>query len=315
MVQLKQFYQNEVIPALSQEFGFKNRMRVPKVSKVVLNMGLGEAVADKKILENATNDLELISGQKVVITKARKSIAGFKIREGWPIGCKVTLRGERMYEFLERLVGIAIPRIRDFRGLSPKSFDGRGNFAMGVTEQIIFPEIDYDKIDKLRGLDITITTTAQNDKEGRALLTAMRFPFRAMSTVIDQTRSKQEAPVQEVTTEKEASEEDSVEAPEVDSTESAVQEVPAEKEASEEDSVEVPEVDSTESEEEEAPVAEKATEAIPAGAVEEELTESPAEEASSAETVTEEIPAEAVEVESIDSLKQEASAEKNKEES
>ena len=288
MVQLKQFYQNEVIPALSQEFGFKNRMRVPKVSKVVLNMGLGEAVADKKILENATNDLELISGQKVVITKARKSIAGFKIREGWPIGCKVTLRGERMYEFLERLVGIAIPRIRDFRGLSPKSFDGRGNFAMGVTEQIIFPEIDYDKIDKLRGLDITITTTAQNDKEGRALLTAMRFPFRAMSTAIDQTRSKQEAPVQEVTTEKEASEEDSVEAPEVDSTES---------------------------EEEEAPVAEKATEAIPAGAVEEELTESPAEEASSAETVTEEIPAEAAEVESIDSLKQEASAEKNKEES
>ena len=288
MVQLKQFYQNEVIPALSQEFGFKNRMRVPKVSKVVLNMGLGEAVADKKILENATNDLELISGQKVVITKARKSIAGFKIREGWPIGCKVTLRGERMYEFLERLVGIAIPRIRDFRGLSPKSFDGRGNFAMGVTEQIIFPEIDYDKIDKLRGLDITITTTAQNDKEGRALLTAMRFPFRAMSTVIDQTRSKQEAPVQEVTTEKEASEEDSVEAPEVDSTESEV---------------------------EEAPAAEKAAEEIPAGAAEVELTESPAEEASSTETVTEEIPAEAAEVESIDSLKQEASAEKNKEES
>jgi len=288
MVQLKQFYQNEVIPALSQEFGFKNRMRVPKVSKVVLNMGLGEAVADKKILENATNDLELISGQKVVITKARKSIAGFKIREGWPIGCKVTLRGERMYEFLERLVGIAIPRIRDFRGLSPRSFDGRGNFAMGVSEQIIFPEIDYDKIDKLRGLDITITTTAQNDKEGRALLTAMRFPFREMSTVIDQTRSKQEAPVQEVATEKEASEEDSVEAPEIDSTESEV---------------------------EEAPAAEKATEAIPAGAAEEELTESPAEEASSAETVTEEIPAEAAEVESIDSLKQEASAEKNKEES
>ncbi len=292
MVQLKQFYQNEVIPALSQEFGFKNRMRVPKVSKVVLNMGLGEAVADKKILENATNDLELISGQKVVITKARKSIAGFKIREGWPIGCKVTLRGERMYEFLERLVGIAIPRIRDFRGLSPRSFDGRGNFAMGVSEQIIFPEIDYDKIDKLRGLDITITTTAQNDKEGRALLTAMRFPFREMSTVIDQTRSKQEAPVQEVATEKEASEEDSVE-----------------------DSVEAPEIDSIESEVEEAPAAEKAAEAIPAGAAEEELTESPAEEASSAETVTEEIPAEAAEVESIDSLKQEASAEKNKEES
>tara|TARA_B100000586_G_scaffold198145_1_gene146536 strand:- start:7521 stop:8411 length:891 start_codon:yes stop_codon:yes gene_type:complete len=296
MVQLKQFYQNEVIPALSQEFGFKNRMRVPKVSKVVLNMGLGEAVADKKILENATNDLELISGQKVVITKARKSIAGFKIREGWPIGCKVTLRGERMYEFLERLVGIAIPRIRDFRGLSPRSFDGRGNFAMGVSEQIIFPEIDYDKIDKLRGLDITITTTAQNDKEGRALLTAMRFPFREMSTVIDQTRSKQEAPVQEVATEKEASEEDS-------------------EEDSVEDSVEAPEIDSTESEVEEAPAAEKAAEAISAGAAEEELTESPAEEASSAETVTEEIPAEAAEVESIDSLKQEASAEKNKEES
>jgi len=296
MVQLKQFYQNEVIPALSQEFGFKNRMRVPKVSKVVLNMGLGEAVADKKILENATNDLELISGQKVVITKARKSIAGFKIREGWPIGCKVTLRGERMYEFLERLVGIAIPRIRDFRGLSPRSFDGRGNFAMGVSEQIIFPEIDYDKIDKLRGLDITITTTAQNDKEGRALLTAMRFPFREMSTVIDQTRSKQEAPVQEVATEKEASEE-------------------ASEEDSVEDSVEAPEIDSTESEVEEAPAAEKATEAISAGAAKEELTESPAEEASSAETVTEEIPAEAAEVESIDSLKQEASAEKNKEES
>ena len=315
MVQLKQFYQNEVIPALSQEFGFKNRMRVPKVSKVVLNMGLGEAVADKKILENATNDLELISGQKVVITKARKSIAGFKIREGWPIGCKVTLRGERMYEFLERLVGIAIPRIRDFRGLSPKSFDGRGNFAMGVTEQIIFPEIDYDKIDKLRGLDITITTTAQNDKEGRALLTAMRFPFRAMSTVIDQTRSKQEAPVQEVATEKEASEEDSVEIPEADSTESAVQEVPAEKEASEEDSVEALEVDSTESEVEEAPAEEKATEEIAAGAAEVELTESPAEEASSAETVTEEISAETAEVESTDSQKQEAPTEKNKEES
>jgi len=315
MVQLKQFYQNEVVPALSQEFGFKNRMRVPKVSKVVLNMGLGEAVTDKKILENATNDLELISGQKVVITKARKSIAAFKIREGWPIGCKVTLRGERMYEFLERLVGIAIPRIRDFRGLSPKSFDGRGNFAMGVTEQIIFPEIDYDKIDKLRGLDITITTTAQNDKEGRALLTAMRFPFRAMSTVIDQTRSKQEAPVQEVAPEKEASEEDSVEIPEADSTESTVQEVPAEKEASEEDSVEAPEVDSTESEVEEAPAEEKATEEIAAGAAEVELTESPAEEASSAETVTEEISAETAEVESTDSQKQEAPAEKNKEES
>jgi large subunit ribosomal protein L5 len=141
-------------------------------------MGLGEAVTDKKVLESAAEDLTKISGQKVVVTKARKSIAGFKIREGWPVGLKVTLRGDRMYEFLERLVDIAIPRIRDFRGLSPKAFDGRGNFAMGVTEQIIFPEIDYDKIDALRGLDITITTTAQTDDEGRALLTAMRFPFR-----------------------------------------------------------------------------------------------------------------------------------------
>lgn len=178
MAQLKQFYQKEVVPSLIKEFSYDNPMRVPKITKVVLNMGVGEALADKKVLEAAANDLTMISGQKVVITKARKSIAGFKVREGWPIGCKVTLRGERMYEFLERLVSIAIPRIRDFRGLSPKSFDGRGNFAMGVTEQIIFPEIDYDKIDKLRGLDITITTTAQNDDEGRALLTAMRFPFR-----------------------------------------------------------------------------------------------------------------------------------------
>ena len=182
MAQLKQYYQEKIVPQLSQELGFANTMRVPKITKVVLNMGLGEAVADKKILENATNDLELISGQKVVVTKARKSIAGFKIRDGWPIGCKVTLRGERMYEVLERLVNIAIPRIRDFRGLSPKSFDGRGNFAMGVTEQIIFPEIEYDKIDKLRGLDITITTTARTDDEGRALLTALRFPFRGVTT-------------------------------------------------------------------------------------------------------------------------------------
>jgi len=178
MAQLKEYYQKEVISALSEQFGFGNVMRVPKITKVVLNMGLGEAVADKKILENATNDLSLICGQSVVVTKARQSIAGFKIREGWPIGCKVTLRGERMYEFLERLVDIAIPRIRDFRGLNPKSFDGRGNFAMGVNEQIIFPEIDYDKIDTLRGLDITITTSARNDDEGRALLSALRFPFR-----------------------------------------------------------------------------------------------------------------------------------------
>ena len=193
MAQLKEYYQKEVVPALAQQLGFSNTMRVPRITKVVLNMGLGEAVADKKILDNAANDLELISGQKVIVTKARKSIAGFKIREGWPIGCKVTLRGERMYEFLERLVDIAIPRIRDFRGLSPRSFDGRGNFAMGVNEQIIFPEIDYDKIDTLRGLDITITTTAQNDDEGRALLTALRFPFRGMPSANEEkTEAKEE---------------------------------------------------------------------------------------------------------------------------
>ena len=180
MAQLKRYYKDKVVPELAKQFGFTNTMRVPKITKVVLNMGLGEAVADKKILDNATSDLESISGQKVVVTKARKSIAGFKIRDGWPIGCKVTLRGERMYEFLERLVNIAIPRIRDFRGLSPKSFDGRGNFAMGVNEQIIFPEIEYDKIDKLRGLDITITTSARNDDEGRALLSALRFPFKGV---------------------------------------------------------------------------------------------------------------------------------------
>ena len=178
MAQFREFYRKEVVPTLTKQFGYSNPMRVPKVTKVVLNMGVGEALTDKKVLEHAANDLSLISGQKVVITKARKSIANFKIREGWSIGCKVTLRGERMYEFLERLVGIAIPRIRDFRGLSPKSFDGRGNFAMGVNEQIIFPEIDYDKIDTLRGLNITITTSAQNDDEGRALLTALHFPFR-----------------------------------------------------------------------------------------------------------------------------------------
>ena len=181
MAQLKEFYKNEVVPALTKEFGYDNPMRVPKITKVVLNMGVGEALTDKKILENAANDLTQISGQKVVITKARKSIAGFKVREGWPVGCKVTLRGDRMYDFLERLVGIAIPRIRDFRGLSPKSFDGRGNYAMGVNEQIIFPEIDYDKIDTLRGLDIAITTTAVTDDEGRALLKALRFPFKGLA--------------------------------------------------------------------------------------------------------------------------------------
>ncbi len=178
MAQLKEFYKKEVIPALTKQFAYDNPMRVPKVTKVVLNMGVGEAVGDKKLLDNAVAELALISGQRPVITKARKSIAGFKIRAGWPIGCKVTLRGERMYEFLERLVGIAIPRIRDFRGLSPKAFDGRGNFAMGVTEQFIFPEIEYDKVDKMRGLDITIATTARTDEEARALLSALHFPFK-----------------------------------------------------------------------------------------------------------------------------------------
>ena len=202
MAQLREFYKKEVIPSLTKQFAYDNPMRVPKVTKVVLNMGLGEAVADKKVLEKATSDLTMIAGQKVVVTKARKSIAGFKIREGWPVGCKVTLRGERMYEFLERLVSIAIPRIRDFRGLSPKSFDGRGNFAMGVDEQIIFPEIDYDKIDALRGLDITITTSAKNDEEGRALLTALRFPFRKLTVATEaepavKVAAKEEPPVVE----------------------------------------------------------------------------------------------------------------------
>jgi len=153
-------------------------MEVPRITKITLNMGVGEALGDKKVLEAAVADMEKISGQKVVVTKARRSIAGFKVREAWPIGCKVTLRSERMYEFLERLISIAIPRIRDFRGISPKSFDGRGNFAMGITEQIIFPEIDYDKVDALRGMDIAITTTARTDDEGRALLRAFNFPLK-----------------------------------------------------------------------------------------------------------------------------------------
>jgi large subunit ribosomal protein L5 len=178
MAHMKEVYKNEVLPALQKEFGYESVMQVPKIEKITLNMGVGEAIADKKLLENAIADLEKLSGQKPVTTKARKSVAGFKVREGYPIGCKVTLRGERMWEFLERLVGIAIPRIRDFRGLSSKSFDGRGNYSMGVKEQIIFPEIDYDKIDKIRGLDITITTSAKTDEEGRALLRAFNFPFK-----------------------------------------------------------------------------------------------------------------------------------------
>jgi large subunit ribosomal protein L5 len=167
-----------MVPKLKQQLELANIMEVPRLTKITLNMGVGEAVVNKKVLENAVTDLTLISGQKPVINKARKSIAGFKIRQGWPIGTKVTLRSDRMYEFLERLVSVAIPRIRDFRGISPKQFDGRGNFSMGVSEQIIFPEIDYEKIDKLRGLDITITTTARTDNEGCALLRAFNFPMK-----------------------------------------------------------------------------------------------------------------------------------------
>ena len=178
MARLKELYTKELAPKLQQELGLANVMEVPRITKITLNMGVGEAVGDKKVLENAVGDLTKIGGQKVVVTAARKSIAGFKIREDWPIGCKVTLRKNRMYEFLDRLVSVAIPRIRDFRGISPKQFDGRGNFSMGVTEQIIFPEIDYDKVDKIRGLDICITTTARTDEEGRALLKAFNFPFK-----------------------------------------------------------------------------------------------------------------------------------------
>jgi len=179
MSRLKIHYRQVVVPRLMERFGYKSVMQVPRLIKITLNMGVGETVADKKILENAVADLTKIAGQKPIITKAHKSIATFKVRKGWPIGCKVTLRQDRMYDFLDRLVSIAIPRVRDFRGISPKSFDGRGNFSMGVKEQIIFPEIDYDKIDRIRGLDITITTNASSDEEGRALLQAFNFPFRS----------------------------------------------------------------------------------------------------------------------------------------
>ncbi len=178
MATLQEKYCTEIAPRLREELGLANVMEVPRITKVTLNMGVGESVGDKKVLENAVGDMTRIAGQKPVVTLARKSIAGFKIRDGWPIGCKVTLRRERMYEFLERLISIAIPRVRDFRGVSPKSFDGRGNFAMGVSEQIIFPEIDYDQVDTLRGMDITITTTARTDDEGRALLRAFNFPLK-----------------------------------------------------------------------------------------------------------------------------------------
>ena len=178
MSRLKDFYRETVVKQLTEQFGYKSVMEVPRITKVTLNMGVGEALTDKKVLENAVSDMEKISGQKVVVTKARKSIAGFKLREDWPVGCKVTLRSERMYDFLDRLITISIPRIRDFRGLNPKSFDRQGNYSMGVKEQIIFPEIDYDKIDKLRGMDITFTTTAKTDEEGRALLAAFNLPLK-----------------------------------------------------------------------------------------------------------------------------------------
>jgi large subunit ribosomal protein L5 len=178
MARLKEHYEQNLLPALMQRLELKNPMEAPRISKITVNMGVGEAVADKKIVDNAVKDMEAITGQKAVITKARKSVAAFKLRDGMPIGCKVTLRRERMYEFLDRLINVAIPRVRDFRGLSVKSFDGQGNYSLGVKEQIIFPEIDYDKVDAIRGMDITITTTASDDVAGRALLEAFEFPFR-----------------------------------------------------------------------------------------------------------------------------------------
>jgi large subunit ribosomal protein L5 len=178
MARLKEFYKETVAPQLMQQFGYKTVMQVPRIEKITLNMGVGEAVGDKKVLEYAVGDMTKIAGQKPVVTKARKSIAGFKIRDGYPIGCKVTLRKERMFEFLDRLVAVAIPRIRDFRGIGGKGFDGRGNYNMGVKEQIMFPEIEYDKIDALRGMNITITTTAKTDAEAKALLAAFKFPFK-----------------------------------------------------------------------------------------------------------------------------------------
>ena len=178
MSRLQQIYKEKIVPELIREFNYSSIMQVPRIKKITLNMGVGEAITDKKILQNAADDMQKISGQKPIITFARKSIAGFKIREAMPIGCKVTLRREKMYEFLDRLISIAIPRIRDFRGLNPKSFDGRGSYSMGIKEQIIFPEIDYDKIDALRGMDITITTSAQSDEEAKGLLIQFKFPFR-----------------------------------------------------------------------------------------------------------------------------------------
>ena len=178
MTRLQDYYSETVTKQLKEQFGYKNDMEIPRITKITLNMGVGEAIADRKVMEHAVGDMTKIAGQKPIVIKARKSVAGFKLREGWPVGCKVTLRREMMYEFLDRLISVAIPRIRDFRGMNPKAFDGRGNYNMGVKEQIIFPEIDYDKIDTLRGMDITFTTTAKTDEEGRALLAAFNFPFR-----------------------------------------------------------------------------------------------------------------------------------------
>ncbi|MFQ3071284.1 50S ribosomal protein L5 [Neisseria polysaccharea] len=178
MARLREFYKSTVVPELVKQFGYKSVMEVPRIEKITLNMGVGEAVADKKVMEHAVSDLEKIAGQKPVVTVARKSIAGFKIRDNYPVGCKVTLRCDQMFEFLDRLITIALPRVRDFRGVSGKSFDGRGNYNMGVREQIIFPEIEYDKIDALRGLNITITTTAKTDEEAKALLSLFKFPFK-----------------------------------------------------------------------------------------------------------------------------------------
>ena len=178
MARLQDFYKEKVVPQLMQEFGYTSIMEVPRIQKIIINMGVGEAVGDKKVMEHAVGDMQKIAGQKVVVTKARKAIAVYKIREDYPVGCMVTLRKQRMYDFLDRLVTIAIPRIRDFRGISGRAFDGRGNYNMGVKEQIIFPEIEYDKIDAIRGMNITITTTAKTDKEGRALLAAFSFPFK-----------------------------------------------------------------------------------------------------------------------------------------
>ncbi|MCB2215046.1 50S ribosomal protein L5 [Desulfofustis glycolicus] len=175
---LKDFYNTECVPALKEQFGYTNLLQVPKLEKIVLNMGLGEAVQNPKIVESAAQELSMIAGQKAVITKAKRSIAGFKLREGMPIGCRVTLRGDRMYDFFSKLVNIALPRVRDFRGVSPKGFDGRGNYSLGVKEEIIFPEIDYDKIDKIKGLNISIVTSAESNEEGRSLLTLMGMPFR-----------------------------------------------------------------------------------------------------------------------------------------